>query len=257
MPRLVVLDAMGLAYRAYWAFVRRPLRTSGAKAASTATVRYRDIEAAEAQGFPFSTSSNGVIELQDEKGNVRERVAVPFGAHLLVEDGRAVPAGQPLFAENTSAIFGFASIVLKIRREENPDYWALAWDGPGPTFRHERFPDYKATRKPMPEDLLSQIGPIEDLARALGLHVLEVPGAEADDVMATLARRGEREGLEVILVTSAKDMLQLVDERGLMTPEVTGFAGMFCKDADRGLIRHLRSQGLLFREVTYKHDYPF
>ena len=69
--------------------------------------------------------------------------------------------------EATNAILGFANTVLKIRREETPDYWALAWDGPGPTFRHERFADYKATRKPMPDDLLTQIEPVERMAEAL------------------------------------------------------------------------------------------
>jgi DNA polymerase I len=142
MPRLFVLDAMGLAYRAYYAFISRPLINSR--------------------------------------------------------------------KENTSAIFGFANTVLKIRREEKPDHWALAWDGPGPTWRHERFPDYKAQRKPTPEDLLAQLDPIETLAQALGLPVLEIPGMEADDVMATLAARGARDGLEVVLVTGDKDMLQVV-----------------------------------------------
>ena len=120
MARLIVLDALGLAYRAYYAFISRPLRNS---------------------------------------------------------------RGQ-----NTSAIYGFANTALKIRREEKPDFWALAWDGPGPTFRHERFPDYKATRKPMPDDLLTQLEPIEEVAQAIGLPVIEIPGTEADDVMATPRR---------------------------------------------------------------------
>jgi DNA polymerase-1 len=115
--------------------------------------------------------------------------------------------------ENTSALFGFGNSALKIRMEEKPDYWALAWDGPGPTFRHEAYPEYKATRKPMPDDLLHQIPALEDLAHALGLPVIEIAGVEADDVMATLARRGEREGHEVVLVTGDKDLLQLVTDR--------------------------------------------
>ncbi len=115
--------------------------------------------------------------------------------------------------EATNAILGFANTVLKIRREEKPDYWALAWDGPGPTFRHERFAAYKATRKPMPDDLTSQIEPVERMAHALGLPVIQLPGMEADDVMATLARRGEHEGFEVVLVTGDKDLVQLVSER--------------------------------------------
>jgi DNA polymerase-1 len=144
VARLIVLDAMGLAYRAHYAFIARPL-----------------------------VNSRG---------------------------------------ENVSAIFGLANSVLKIRREERPDYWALAWDGPGPTFRHQRFPDYKATRKPMPDDLVRQVAPIEDLAQALGLPVLEIPGTEADDVMATLADRAHHDGIEVVLVTGDKDMLQVVGD---------------------------------------------
>ncbi|MGH7742072.1 MAG: 5'-3' exonuclease, partial [Candidatus Eiseniibacteriota bacterium] len=142
MARIYVLDALGLAYRAHYAFITRPL-----------------------------VNSRG---------------------------------------EHTSAIFGFANTALKIRREEQPDYWALAWDGPGPTFRHERFPDYKATRKPMPDELAAQLEPIEALSQAIGLPVLEVPGTEADDVMATLARLGSEAGHEVVLVTGDKDMLQVV-----------------------------------------------
>jgi DNA polymerase I len=155
MSRLFILDAMNLAYRAYYVFIRRPL-----------------------------INSRG---------------------------------------ENTSAIYGFANTVLKIRREERPDFWALAWDGPGPTFRHQRFEDYKATRKPMPEDMLAQIPGIEDMAAALGLPVIQLPGMEADDVMATMARRGALDGFEVTLVTSDKDMLQLVDDRvRLLAPQRSG-----------------------------------
>jgi len=115
--------------------------------------------------------------------------------------------------EASNAILGFANTVLKIRREEEPDYWALAWDGPGPTFRHQRYAEYKATRKPMPADLLSQIEPVERMAQALGLPVIEIPGVEADDVMATLARRAEHDGFDVVLVTGDKDLVQLVNER--------------------------------------------
>ena len=71
--------------------------------------------------------------------------------------------------EPTSAIHGFGNTVLKIRREERPDFWALAWDGHGPTFRHELFTDYKATRKPTPDDLLVQVPVVRELAGGLGL----------------------------------------------------------------------------------------
>src|SRR5204863_189083 len=83
-----------------------------------------------------------------------------------------------------------ANLLVKFRRELEPDRWALAWDGPGPTFRHELYPAYKENRPAMPEELSVQLTPIEDLARCLGLPVVEKPGMEADDVMATLARAG-------------------------------------------------------------------
>jgi 5'-3' exonuclease len=103
-----------------------------------------------------------------------------------------------------------ANLFVKFRRELAPDYWALAWDGPGPTFRHELYKEYKEHRPAMPEELSAQLTPIEDLARCMGLPVIEKPGMEADDVMATLARVGSEAGHEVLLVTGDKDMLQVV-----------------------------------------------
>src|SRR5260221_2856889 len=114
--------------------------------------------------------------------------------------------------ENTSAVFAFANTVLKLRDQEKPDYWALAWDSDRPTRRHERYVEYKAHRPPMPEDLVRQLPLLQDIARALGLPVIEVPGTEADDVMATLAQRAEKDGMDVVLVTNDKDLQQLVGD---------------------------------------------
>jgi DNA polymerase-1 len=112
--------------------------------------------------------------------------------------------------EHTSALFAFANTVIKLRTDEKPDYWALAWDAEGPTLRSQEFAEYKATRKPMPEELAAQLQPLKELAAALGLPLLEAPGYEADDVMATLARRAVEDGMEAVLVTSDKDLQQLV-----------------------------------------------
>jgi DNA polymerase-1 len=201
---------MGLAYRAHYAFVGRPLTRALARAESAGTTQLHNIEIEERAHVQVCTNEGGAVEVLSSEGAVLQRSVVPRWAILKVHSGGEVKAGAELFGENTSAIFGFANTVLKIRREEKPDHWALAWDGPGPTWRHERFPDYKAQRKPTPEDLLAQLEPIETLAQALGLPVLEIPGMEADDVMATLAARGARDGLEVVLVTGDKDMLQVV-----------------------------------------------
>jgi DNA polymerase-1 len=213
MPRLFVLDAMGLAYRAYYAFIGRPLKHVLAQAEQAGTVRLVGVATTPHQNASMATGADGVIEIESSAGVVAQRVPVPTGVYVLVDDGDRIPAGKPLIAENTSAIYGFANTVLKIRREENPDYWALAWDGPGPTHRHLSYAEYKATRKPMPADLRTQIPAIEDMAQALGLPVLEVPGVEADDVMATLAHRAQSDDVDVVLVTSDKDLLQLVNER--------------------------------------------
>jgi DNA polymerase-1 len=115
--------------------------------------------------------------------------------------------------ENTSAVFAFANTVIKLRDQEKPDYWALAWDSELPTRRHTRYVEYKAHRPPMPDDLVRQLPLLQEVARALGLPVVEVPGTEADDVMATLAYRAEKEGMDVVLVTNDKDLQQLVRDR--------------------------------------------
>lgn len=114
--------------------------------------------------------------------------------------------------ENTSAAFGFASSILKILREENPDYIGVVFDTKAPTFRHEIYKEYKSTRAKMPEEMVSQLPRIMELVRALNIPLLEMDGFEADDLIGTLALRAKEKGLEVILVTGDKDFLQLVDE---------------------------------------------
>jgi len=113
----------------------------------------------------------------------------------------------------TGAVYGFTATLLRLLREERPDHLAVAFDPPGPTFRHALFPDYKATRERMPEELVAQMPVVRDVVRALDFPVLEVPGWEADDVLATVARRAAAEGATVYLVTADKDLFQLVGDR--------------------------------------------
>ena len=110
----------------------------------------------------------------------------------------------------TNAIFGMSTMLWKLLREENPEYVAVAWDPPGPTFREEKLPSYKETRAATPDDLRSQIPYVKTLFEALRLPLLEVPGFEADDVMGTLVEKMRAEPVEMVLVTGDKDMLQLV-----------------------------------------------
>ncbi|MCK4385354.1 MAG: DNA polymerase I, partial [candidate division Zixibacteria bacterium] len=114
--------------------------------------------------------------------------------------------------EDTSAVFGFTNSIMKILRDEGPDYIAVVFDTKAPTFRHEIFKDYKSTRAKMPEEMSDQLPRIREAAEGMNLPILEVEGFEADDLMGTLAKRAKTKGLEVILVTGDKDFLQLVDE---------------------------------------------
>lgn len=114
---------------------------------------------------------------------------------------------------NTSAIYGFAAAVLRLMEQEAPDRLAVVFDSPEPTFRHEQFPDYKATREKMPDEMAEQLPLIDQVVEALGIPMLREDGYEADDVIGTLATRGEAEGWEVFIVTGDKDFMQVVSDR--------------------------------------------
>lgn len=111
----------------------------------------------------------------------------------------------------TNAVYGFVTMLNKIVKENDPDMLAVAFDLKGPTFRHKKFEEYKIHRKPMPDDLVSQIPYIKEIVRAYNIPIYELEGYEADDLLATLAKRAEKEGIDTFIVTGDKDALQLVD----------------------------------------------
>jgi len=143
--RLFLLDGMALAYRAYFAFIRNPLRNS--------------------------------------KG------------------------------ENISAIFGFANSLLKILDDEKPEYIAVVFDTPEPTFRHKAFADYKATRENMPEEMNDQLPKLKEMVECFNIPISEFPGYEADDIIGTYAKIAEKEGVLTYMVTADKDFMQLVSKK--------------------------------------------
>jgi DNA polymerase I len=110
----------------------------------------------------------------------------------------------------TNATLGMTMMLWKMLREERPTYMAVAWDAPGPTFRHQQFEAYKLQRPGMPKDLVDQIPWIRKSLDVLGLPVLEVPSFEADDILATAVSRLAEDPVELVLVTADKDALQLV-----------------------------------------------
>lgn len=140
--RLFLLDGMALAYRAYFAFINRPL-----------------------------INSRG---------------------------------------ENTSAIYGFVQSLLKILDDEKPEHIAVVFDTREPTFRHQQYPDYKATRQKMPEDMNASMDSLKEVIRAFNIPIIEVPGFEADDIIGTLARKAEGEEVMTYMVTPDKDFMQLI-----------------------------------------------
>ncbi|MBK6765110.1 MAG: hypothetical protein IPG71_02020 [bacterium] len=115
--------------------------------------------------------------------------------------------------EITSAIFGFLNTLMSLIEKEQPTHLAIVFDTAAPTFRHQAYPEYKATRQKMPEELVDQLGRLDQVLAATGLKILALPGWEADDVIGTLSRRADEEGYEVFMVTGDKDYQQLVTDR--------------------------------------------
>lgn len=113
--------------------------------------------------------------------------------------------------ELTNAVYGFTSMLLNVLRDEEPTHIAVTFDK-GPTFRHEVYPDYKAHRAKMPDELRSQMDRIRQVVEALDMPIFEAEGFEADDVLGTLVQQAEGQNAEVLIVTGDMDLLQLVDE---------------------------------------------
>jgi DNA polymerase-1 len=146
----------------------------------------------------------------------------PENGRLLLLDGHslayraffALPAenfstttGQP-----TNAVYGFTAMLINVLRDEQPTHVAVAFDRGEPTFRHEQYVEYKANRRETPEDFRSQLSLIFEVLDALGIKRLSLAGYEADDLIATLATQAEAEGMDVLIVSGDRDVLQLVDD---------------------------------------------
>ena len=140
---------------------------------------------------------------------------------LLLVDGssylyRAFHALAPLTSpqgEPTNALFGVLNMLRRLKQETPHDYAAVIFDAKGKNFRHALYPEYKATRPPMPDDLRLQVEWVHELTALSGWHVLSVPNVEADDVIATLARQAEKQQWQVIISSGDKDLTQLVNEQ--------------------------------------------
>jgi DNA polymerase-1 len=155
------------------------------------------------------------------------------GSSYLYRAFHALPDMRNAEGAPTGALYGIINMLRRLRNDYPASYVACVFDAKGKTFRDDLYPDYKATRKSMPEDLALQIEPIHTAVRALGWPILMVEGIEADDVIGTLSVQATAAGLDTIISTGDKDMAQLVDEHvtlvNTMSNEVLDIAGVTAK----------------------------
>ena len=131
---------------------------------------------------------------------------------------------------HTNAVYGFMNILLKIMGQEKPSYLAVAFDLKGPTFRHKMYTEYKGNRKGMPEELAEQMPLLKNLLKAMKISIVELEGYEADDLLGTLAKRGEKAGMKVSVISGDRDLLQLVTDNIMVRIPKTRSSGTEVED---------------------------
>ncbi len=135
--------------------------------------------------------------------------------------------------ENTSAIFGFIRMLLKLMKVERPEYLVCTFDTKGKTFRHEQYPEYKSKRLKAPEDLHAQSEVIKDIVTGLGIARVEMSGYEADDIMGTLSQKAAEQGLKTVIISGDKDVLQLVNDDVIVYANKKGISDIDVLDSGK------------------------
>ncbi|MGA2553862.1 MAG: DNA polymerase I [Smithella sp.] len=143
-------------------------------------------------------------------------LAIVDGSNYIYRAFYAIPHLTNSKGFPTNAIYGFTNMLMKLLRDLEPDYIVVTFDLRGPTTRHGEFEDYKATRKPMPDDLIPQIPFIKDVVRGFSICILEKQGIEADDLIGTLAVKASKKGLRTAIISGDKDLMQMIDEQVTM-----------------------------------------
>ncbi len=152
-----------------------------------------------------------------------EKIVLIDGHSILNRAFYGVPDLSNAEGLHTNAVYGFLNIMFKILEEEKPQYLAVAFDVHAPTFRHEIYKEYKGTRKPMPGELLEQVPVMKEVLQAMGICIVEKAGLEADDILGTLAKRSEKQGMEVSLISGDRDLLQIAtDHIKIRIPKTKG-----------------------------------
>ena len=160
----------------------------------------------------------------------RKPLVLVDGSSYLYRAFHALPPLTNSRGEPTGAVYGVANMLRRLIKDYGPEHMAVVFDAKGKTFREDLYPEYKANRPPMPDELRAQVEPLHALIRAMGLPILVVPGVEADDVIGTLAREAVGHGLDVVVSTGDKDLAQLVNPHvtlvNTMTETVLDEAGV-------------------------------
>src|SRR5256714_132616 len=152
-------------------------------------------------------------ERLDSSNTTRKKLVLIDGHAIIHRAFHAVPETLTTSkGENVNATFGFTSMVIKALLEEKPDYIAMTFDRPSPTFRHEQFTEYKAHRPTLPDNIRPQFARIHEVVEAFGIPIYEKDGFEADDVLGTLSVQANQQGVDTIIYTGDMDTLQLVNE---------------------------------------------
>lgn len=144
---------------------------------------------------------------------VSEKIVLIDGHSILNRAFYGLPDLTNAEGLHTNAVYGFLNIMFKILEEEKPEYLAVAFDRSEPTFRHERYAAYKGTRKPMPTELKEQVPLMKEMLTAMGICILEHAGWEADDILGSLARLSEKQGMQVSLISGDRDLLQIATDK--------------------------------------------
>lgn len=143
---------------------------------------------------------------------MREKIVLIDGHSILNRAFYGVPDLTNAEGLHTNAIYGFLNILFKILDEEQPEYLTVTFDVHAPTFRHEMYPEYKGTRKPMAEELRQQVPVIKEVLQAMNIATIEKEGLEADDLLGTISHSCEEKGMDVAIISGDRDTLQLATE---------------------------------------------
>ncbi len=154
--------------------------------------------------------------------NNRKKYVLVDGQGLLYRAFYALPQLTTTYGQVVNAVYGFTMMLIKLLEEEKPEYMTITFDTPVPTFRHKEFKEYKAHRKKMPDELISQIPLIREIINVYNIVVCSKEGYEADDVIGTLAKEAEKRNCDTIIVTGDKDAFQLISPHTKIMTTIKG-----------------------------------